>query len=240
MTMTTSRNTVKIYLAGSGDVTIDWGDGSEIITYTLKEYKARWFRIRNEYRNDYADETFRTITITGENVTHLDCSGNQFTSLDVGKNTTLTFLDCRFNRLTSLDVKNNTKLSKLICQGNQLTSLDVSNNTALTGLDCSMNMLKKLDVSNNTALTRLSYACNPNYIPFNTYDADAYTYAMNNLFATLNSNVGKKIIMISSQSGKGVSYDKSIAEKKGWKITEIKHEESPKTGRSKVFIPDIV
>jgi hypothetical protein len=239
MTMTTSSDNVKIYLAGSGTVTIDWGDGSEIVTSALKEYKSRWFHIKNEYSYGYTSESSRTITITGENITHIGCNG-KLTNLDVSQNTELTYLECRFCQLTSLDVSKNTKLSRLICQGNQLTSLDVSNNTVLTGLDCSMNMLKNLDVSNNTALTRLSYACNPNYTPFDSYNTDTYADALDNLFGTLNSNAGKKIIMISGQSGKAVSCDKSIAEKKGWKITEVKFDESPKTGKKKVFIPDIV
>jgi len=235
MTLTTSRDNVQIRLAGSGTVTIDWGDGSEIITGTLKKYKSRWWHKR-EYSYNYANETTRTITITGENVTHICCDGNQLTGLDVSKNTELISLECRFNKLTDLDVSKNTKLLRLICQGNQLTRLDVSNNTALTGLDCSFNFLKTLDVSKNSALTRLSYVNNPMIIPYDPYN---YVDAVNNLFETLNSNAGKKIIQISSHSGKEVSYDKSIAEKKGWKVTEIKSEELS-SGRKKIFIPDIV
>ena len=183
ITMTTGSDNVKIRLAGSGTVAIDWGDGSEIITGTLEEYNRRWW-YKREYSYGYANESSRTITITGENITHISCEG-KLTSLDVSKNVELTYLECRFCQLNVLDISKNTKLSRLICQGNQLTSLDVSNNAALTGLDCSMNMLKNLDVSNNPALTRLSYACNPSHIQC---DADA----LNNLFGSLNGNAGKK------------------------------------------------
>ena len=251
MTMTTSSDKAKIYLAGSGTVTIDWGDGSEIITATLKEYKRRWFHIKNEYSYNYVDASSRTITITGENVTHLGCDGNKHygldvSSLDVGNNPALTFLECnscqfpcldvsnnpaltdlecRFCQFTSLDVSKNTKLSRLICQGCSLTSLDVSNNKALTGLDCSMNSLRKMDVSNNVKLTKLS--CAENY-----FNDDA----LNSLFMTLNSNTGKKIILIGNIFGEEVSCDESIAKKNGRTIERVKNKKSQKNS----FIPDIV
>ncbi len=90
----------------------------------------------------------------------LYCYDNQFTSLDVSKNTALTFLDCSDNKLASLDVSKNTALAKLYCGSNQLTSLDVSKNTALTYLDCARNQLTSLDVSKNTALTFLGCSDN--------------------------------------------------------------------------------
>ena len=88
-------------------------------------------------------------------LTHLECSENQLTSLDVSNNTALTSLICQNNQLTSSDVSNNTALVLLRFAQNQLTSLDVSNNTALTSLICQHNQLTSLDVSNNTALTHL-------------------------------------------------------------------------------------
>jgi len=258
MTMTTSSDNVKIRLAGSGTVTIDWGDGSEIITSTLKEYKSRWWHKR-EFSFKYANASSRTITITGESITHLGCNGNknsgldvssldvtnnpaltfleclscQFTSLDVSNNPALRYLEIRFcNQLTSLDVSKNTKLSRLICQGTGLTSLDVSNNKALTGLDCSMNHnLKNLDVSNNPALTRLSCAMTP---------LNDDTDALNNLFRTLNSNAGKKIILVGRHLGKEVNCDESIANLNGWTIENVKIKKSRKDGRIRTFVPDIV
>jgi Leucine-rich repeat (LRR) protein len=59
-------------------------------------------------------------------LTELDCSFNQLTSLDVSKNT-LMILSCQSNLLTSLDVSQNTDLVKLECYDNELTSLDVRN-----------------------------------------------------------------------------------------------------------------
>jgi hypothetical protein len=228
MTMTTSSNNVKIRLAGSGAVTIDWGDGSEIVTANLQKYKWRWWHKR-EYSYNYADDSSRTLTITGEYVTHMCCDGNHLTNLDVSNNTALTFLECNFCQLTSLDISKNVELSWLKCMGNSLTILDVSKNTALIGLNCSMNMgLKDLDVSNNIALTRLSFATNP-------LNADAD--ALNNLFGTLNNNAGKKIILITSESEKEVNYDKSIAMSNGWEIKVV--DIAQQDGRKKVWIPDL-
>ena len=230
MTMTTSSANVKILLVGSGAVTIDWGDGSEIITGTLEEYNRRWWHKR-EYSHNYADESSRTITVTGENVTHIRCDGNHLTNLDVSKNTALTHMECRFNRLASLDVSKNTNLLRLICQGNELKSLDVSNNILLTGLDCSFNQLKNLDVSNNTSLTRLSCACNP---------LNNGNDALNDLFGTLNGNAEKKIILIGRFESEEVSCNESIAKKNGWTIEKPNYKKSRKTGKPSFFIPDIV
>jgi Leucine-rich repeat (LRR) protein len=89
------------------------------------------------------------------NVTVLNISDNNLTSLGVSANTALTELFCSDNYLTSLDVSANTALEELYCGYNLLTSLDVSNNTELKLFTCTDNYLKNLDVSNNTALTEL-------------------------------------------------------------------------------------
>lgn len=138
-----------ISLAGSGKVTIDWGDGSNIETYTLQSNEV-------SYTHRYSDMNSRTILIIGEKITKMDCCKNYLTSLDINNNTTLTYLDCSFNRLTNLNVSTNTALTKLICRFNySISSLNVSNNIALTYLDCSFNSLTSLNVSNIIGLTYL-------------------------------------------------------------------------------------
>ena len=89
------------------------------------------------------------------NLTRLDCSNNQLTSLDLKWNTKLISLNCNYNQLTSLDLKRNTSLEQLWCGGNNLTSLDVSNNLLLRSLNCSSNLLTSLNVSYKTELTAL-------------------------------------------------------------------------------------
>ena len=166
ITMTTSAECFSFWLIGSGVAIVDWGDGSKKDTVKLvlaDEYRRSWVR-----RTDL-DTIPRTITITGKNITGLDCDAkfhildinrvrpecNQITALDVSRNATLTYLDCGKNKLTELDISKNAALLELRCDNNQLTELDVSKNTVLTRLSCGDNSLTKLDVSRNTALTGL-------------------------------------------------------------------------------------
>jgi len=143
--VTEAVDRIEIVVAGSGVVTIDWGDGSEKITRTLH-------RDGIEIAHTYPTATMRTIIIIGDNITELDVSENQLTSLEVSRNIALTYLNCSFNQLTSLDVSRNTALTFLDCSDNQLTSLDVSKNIALEWLLCAGNQLTNLDVSKNTVL----------------------------------------------------------------------------------------
>lgn len=85
-------------------------------------------------------------------LTHLNCSYNPLTTLDVSRNTTLKELICNNASLLSLDVSGNAALEYLQCENNSLASLDVSGNTALTMLRCANNHLTSFDVSGNTAL----------------------------------------------------------------------------------------
>ncbi|WP_372474454.1 T9SS type A sorting domain-containing protein [Capnocytophaga sp. ARDL2] len=90
------------------------------------------------------------------NITELDCSENQLTSLDVSANTELKKLYCYDNQLESLNLNQNTLLELLSCENNQLTSLDVSANTELKKLYCYDNQLESLNLSQNTLLELLS------------------------------------------------------------------------------------
>jgi len=112
--------TVVIILAGSGTVIIDWGDGSINETNSLSSYRGI---VRNyAYSHEYSGTSVCTITITGENITHLECGGWGLTSLDVSKNTKLIYLACFQNQLTCLDLSGNTALKWLDCHGNQLST----------------------------------------------------------------------------------------------------------------------
>ena len=167
---------------------------------------------------DVSKNTALTRLNVGGNLTSIDVSkcaalielgvhGN-LTSLDVSKNTTLVTLDYSSNQLTSLDLSNNTALTTLDCRHNQLMSLDVSKNTALTTLDCSHNQLTSLDLSNNTALTTL-------YGNHNQLTAAA----LNTLFGTLHSNpISRKEIAIGYNNPGTGTCDRSIAERKGWRV----------------------
>jgi len=165
ITMVTSQSgNVWLSLAGSGEVTIDWGDGTPSETHTLNSGSdwSNWpgFYSRYRYGHRYSSATSRTLTITGYNITHFYCYLIQLTSLDVSKNPALTHLYCAGNELTSLDLKNNRALTYLHCASNQLVNLDVSKNTLLTILYCFNNQLTGLDVGENIELTYLDCCMN--------------------------------------------------------------------------------
>jgi len=163
MTMTTESDKVSFSLIGSGIITIDWGDGTEMETHTLVPTVDMGDYITSKeylFSHSYSGISIRIIKITGENITRLDCSDNQLTSLDISKNTVLSGLHCNNNQLTSLDVSKNTALVELFCWNNQLMSLDVSKNTLLSSLQCGNNQLTSLDVSKNTMLLSLQCAIN--------------------------------------------------------------------------------
>ena len=112
MAMTTENTRMMIYLSGSGDAVINWGDGTveqEMLLEYDKERKGDDFSFIHDYRENSA----HTIKITGENITHLFCLGMELTGLDVRKDKSLATLDCSINELTSLDVSNNPVLKEL-------------------------------------------------------------------------------------------------------------------------------
>jgi len=157
--------------------TVNWGDGSDIETFTGTN---QWQEIRHTYSNhgNYA------VTITGVPAdclfTEFSISGGGFywlTNLDVSKSPSLQALACIRNKLDILDLSNNTALSSYLsicynglntlklnsnstiefiqCHDNQLSSLDLSGNTALRWLECNDNQLSSLYVSSNNELNHL-------------------------------------------------------------------------------------
>jgi hypothetical protein len=94
-------------------------------------------------------------------LTELDCSGNNFVTLDLSKNTALTRLglSANNNKLISLDLSKNVMLVQLgLSGGDNLTVLDLSENIKLTKLSIGGTVnLTTLDLSNNIMLTELSF-----------------------------------------------------------------------------------
>ena len=118
MTMTTASDNVKIFMMGTDELTIDWGDGSAIETHIFELDERLLVSSTNSH--SYSGTSSHTITITGKNITRLHCVSN---------------------RLTNLNVNKNIKLRELQCMDNQLTNLDMSKNSELGVLDCSDNLL---------------------------------------------------------------------------------------------------
>jgi hypothetical protein len=229
MTMTTEKSgDVTIYIAGSGAMMIDWGDGTPGEMFTLTDYNLEnWMSKEYIYVHDFSNTSAHTITITGKNITHLRCSNEQLTNLDVSKNPALRDLDCNNNQLTGLDMRKNTVLLSLNCLGNSLTSLDVSKNTALTYLHVSWNQLTSLDVRKNKKLTGLFFGANELTsldvsenkalihldCSYNQFSVDA----LNALMGTLSTHNAFKIIWIGNNPGTDAC-DQSIAKDKGWNV----------------------
>jgi len=124
---------VNLLIAGSGNVEIDWGDGSLETSNISLEYFL--------FRHTYVNITSYTIIITGENITSMSCYNNRLTNLDVRNNPVLSFMNCSDNLLTGLDVSKNTAMIGLGCSNNLLTSLDLNNNTRLHYVYCDNNQL---------------------------------------------------------------------------------------------------
>ena len=202
ITMTTNVTAFEFYLAGTGGVTINWGDGSPIEKHTLDGSSESEY-ILYQYAHTYSTTNPRVVTITGKNITYLHCS--ELASLNVSNCAKLVKLNVINSQLTSFDVSKNTKLTELRCYNSQLTSLDVSKNVMLKRLNCSNNQLTSLNVSNCYALGHL-YCMNNNLTEA----------ALNNLFNTLPINeLPSRYIWISGNPGTD-SCNRSIAENKGW------------------------
>ena len=137
--------TVTISVKGTGTTTVEWGDGSSP-EITLNP---------TSYTHTYSITSSRSITITGENITQLDCSSMGIHSLNLSSNNTLLTLICFGNQLTNLDVHDCSALSLLYCNDNQLINLNVSGCSGLTELWCYNNKLTSLALNECDALTKL-------------------------------------------------------------------------------------
>ena len=179
MTLTFHGAGLKVlYLSGTGDVTINWGDGTASQSGPLVPINEReWENLNTMYKygvkHEYSEISTYIITISGTNITHLNCYevNNPFTSLDVSKNNNLKELNCANNQLTSLDISKNTELITLNCMFNRLKNLDVSNNIKLMELFCAANPLTSLNLKKNASLTKL--ICGDNLLNLDTSGATA-------------------------------------------------------------------
>ena len=187
----TAKNTnrMQFSMAGSGTVTIDWGDGTKetVAVADNSNWPGLQVYIPPEFtfRRDYSASSTYTITVTGK-ITHMFCSDFEMTNFDVSKNVALEWFACFNNQLTSLNVTRNTALKNLYCFDNQLTVLDIKKNTALEYLSIRNNLFR--------------------------------TEAINDIFRALLVNTDVAVyrrVFISGNPGTD-DCDRSIAENKGW------------------------
>ncbi len=92
------------------------------------------------------------------NITFLECTDNNLTSIDITNNTELEIFECYNNQLTNIDISQNTALYQFECRFNQLTGLDLSNNPNMVLLSVGNNDISELNVTNNNALLILECA----------------------------------------------------------------------------------
>ena len=135
ITMTTSAHEIEFSMAGSGNATIYWGDGTKRdVTITMDGAT---------FRRRYAHSQPRTVTITGNNILLLESEHNELTALDVSQNPALLVLICEYNNLKKLNVRKNTELRGLHVTNNQLRRLNVRNNTDLSKINICDNQINK-------------------------------------------------------------------------------------------------
>jgi len=149
MTITTNKtDEIVVSLRGTEIATVHWGEG-------LDETRELNPNNYTRFSQSFTTNEHRTITITGGNITHLICTRQELSSINVSKNAGLKYLDVTGNQLTFLDVNKNAGLIELNVSNNKLATLDFSRLTALVRLDVSGNQLTSLNVSELTALQSL-------------------------------------------------------------------------------------
>ena len=90
-----------------------------------------------------------------KNLTHLSCSNNKLSTLNVQQLVALQALACNDNQLIKLNTQGLSALKALDCNNNQLTTLNAQGLVALQQLYCSNNQLTTLNVQGLVALQML-------------------------------------------------------------------------------------
>lgn len=101
--------------------------------------------------------------IQNTSLKNLNCSKNELNTFTPSDNLLLTELNAGNNKITAIDVSKNNKLSILNLSSNNMLNLDVSKNTNLTFLSCGFNQLANLDVSKNLILKEIECSNNNIY-----------------------------------------------------------------------------
>jgi hypothetical protein len=110
----TDNKEVSLGLMGTGIATVDWGDGTAKETQELSESTM--------FIREFPEENFRTITVSGKDITVFDCIWARLSVLDVRRNPMLTILSLKVNQLETLDLTQNTALKYVDIKANQFTA----------------------------------------------------------------------------------------------------------------------
>lgn len=152
--ITTKEGDFDYWIAGSGEATIDWGDGSEVQTITLKpltkgDILYLWNREDHSFPHSYAAAGAKTVTITGADITgfYSHYSGG-ITMLDVTHVPGLLSLDCNSEQLTALDISGNPALHDLYCFYNGIEEFTIGEHPDLTIIGCDTNNMSRATLVN--------------------------------------------------------------------------------------------
>ena len=165
------------FIAITGIITIDWGDGHvETYTpngnyqrfshqydnqnlYTIYLDSEKLIEFRTEMELFTADDdrrtwgNFRELRFGEMNeLDKINIYHQPLTILEIEKANALTIISCGNNQITSLDLNGLNALERLDCSGNQLTSLNLTGLASLKELSCSNNQLTSLNLTGLTAL----------------------------------------------------------------------------------------
>jgi hypothetical protein len=97
-----------------------------------------------------------------KNLSGLNCSNNEITSLRLVDNIHMLRLNCSDNKISSLTLPNNPDMWELICSNNRIAAIDVSKILWLEEFMIDRNNLSVLDISGNRKVSSLS--CNDNHL----------------------------------------------------------------------------
>ena len=181
------------------DLFIDWGDGSTTSSDS----------------HEYSTLGTYNVTIQAKNLKWFGSDRGEIQQIDVKDCNSLVGIDLHDNDLTSLDVSGLAALESLDCSSNDLSTLNLKGCSALKELDCSNNDLTTLDVSGLAALESLD--CDSNDLSAEALNQIFKDLPQGKTFEDKYGNTKQSTINIYGNPGKDTC-DKSIAEKKGWKI----------------------
>ena len=138
-------------------------------------------------------------------VKDLNCSGQELTTLDLERNSSVEKLNCSGNQLTKLWLdRTGSSLKYLTCSVNEFTALDLSKCSELIELSCGNNKLTSLDLSANKKLQKIVAGSNK-LTTLDTWNLPELTYLNlwgNDDLKSIDVSKNPKLEILSASHGK--------------------------------------
>ena len=151
-TSTNSKNFSLRASSGTGNISIDWGDGSPISTYSGNGSSAD---VTPAHTYAFANTYTVTITTnTGSEFTELNVADKNLLDINVSQATSLIYLYCQSNRLVEIDLTADTVLTTIACYDNiiPLVNLHKISQNSITNKLLGTQTLDTLDWYTGTAI----------------------------------------------------------------------------------------